>query len=105
MSPPPSTTAKASSGGRPTLAAWHAGWAAAVDRVDGASTTQWAPMLGGSAGFAVELADPISLDLGLTGGVAFFDSDGAGAGSDSAPRHAYGTSAWVGASLLAAVPF
>lgn len=30
MNPVPATSAKASSGGRPALAAWHAGWAAAV---------------------------------------------------------------------------
>jgi hypothetical protein len=86
-------------------AALSAGWAAAVDRLGTESTSQWAPLLGASAGYAFVVADPLSIDLGLSGGCAFFDADGAGRGSDLSPRFTYGTSAWLGASLLAAVPF
>jgi hypothetical protein len=76
-----------------------------VDRSGSESATQWAPLLGASAGYAFVLAEPLSIDLGLSGGIAFFDGDGAGRGSDDAPRYMYGSSAWLGASLLAAVPF
>jgi hypothetical protein len=86
-------------------AALSAGAAASVDRAGNESATQWAPLLGASAGYAFEIADPLSIDLGLTGGLAFFDADGAGAGSDLSPHFTYGTSAWLGASVLAAVPF
>jgi hypothetical protein len=86
-------------------AALSAGWAAAVDREGPASATQWAPMVGASAGYALALADPLSLDLGLTGGLAFFDETGARLEGSAPTRYAYGSSAWLGASLLAAFPF
>ena len=46
MSHPPSTPAKVSSGGRPALAAWHAGWAAAVAILALAGRLLGAPGLG-----------------------------------------------------------
>ena len=86
-------------------AALSAGWAAAVDRSGTESATQWAPLLGASVGYAFVVADPLSIDLGLGGGCAFFGEEGVGRGSDASPRYTYGTSAWLGASVLAAVPF
>ena len=73
MNPPPSTPARTSTGGRPALAAWHAGWAAAVALMALGGRLLGAPGLEGAGGVAL-----LVMVLPGLGGLALLWRDGPG---------------------------